>query len=58
MTAAAAETSRPGEGEAPGREHGVLLRSGLVMPAATEAVAREQAARLGAVHCLIGDDAR
>jgi hypothetical protein len=54
----APQTSRPGEGEAPGRdqpEYGVLLWSGLVCPAATEAVAVEQAERLGGVECRIGE---
>jgi hypothetical protein len=39
------------EGDPP--EHGVLLASGLVCPAASEAIALEQAARLDGVHCLI-----
>jgi hypothetical protein len=52
-------TSRPGAGEDPGRdhtEHGVLLWSGLVCPAASEAIAREQAERLGGVACRIGGE--
>lgn len=52
-------TSRPGEGEAPGRDQtdwGVLLWSGLVCPAASEAIAREQAARLGGVECRTGGE--
>lgn len=53
-------TSRPGAGEDPGRdrhtEHGVLLWSGLVCPAASEAIAREQAERLGGVECRIGGE--
>lgn len=57
---ASLHTSRPGEGEAPGRdqpaEYGVLLWSGLVCPAASEAIAREQAARLGGVECRIGGE--
>jgi len=52
-----ATAPRPAEGEAAGRdhtEHGVLLWSGLVCPAASEAIAFEQAERLGGVACRIG----
>jgi hypothetical protein len=34
-------------------EHGVRLASGQVCPAASEAVALEQAERLGGTHCLV-----
>jgi hypothetical protein len=53
-----ATDSRPGAGEDPGRDQtawGVLLWSGLVCPAASEAIAREQADRLGGVECRIAD---
>lgn len=52
-------TSRPDSSSPePGRDRadwGVLLWSGLVCPAASEAVAREQAARLGGVECQTGE---
>lgn len=54
-------TSRPAVGEDAGRDQtdwGVLLWSGLVCPAASETVAREQAAVLGGVECRIGGEPR
>lgn len=34
-------------------EHGVLLATGVVCPAASEAIAVEQAERVDGIHCVI-----